>query len=88
MLASSLAGGQWVQSVGAPAVRTPCAHALCGSAVQVWPWSVLIPWFKRDMKARVRCLACCGAGLGVVPQGRGGGRAQGSAATPLAGQGA
>lgn len=23
---------------------------------QVWPWSVLIPWFKQDMKARVRCL--------------------------------
>lgn len=22
--------------------------------LEVWPWSVLIPWFKRDMRERVR----------------------------------
>lgn len=23
--------------------------------LEVWPWSVLIPWFKQDMRERVRC---------------------------------
>ena len=37
-----------------PAKKTPARRSDFVGTLEVWPWSYLIPWFKRDMAARVR----------------------------------
>lgn len=32
----------------------PTDHPNYVSTLHVWPWSILVPWFQADMRARVR----------------------------------
>lgn len=58
------------ESLGAggegPSLQAP-EHLNYVNTMEVWPWSILIPWFRRDMQARVsvraswnEVLPCCG----------------------------
>ena len=33
--------------------KNPKRRADFVGTLEVWPWSILVPWFKRDMAARV-----------------------------------
>ena len=48
-----------------PAKKNPARRSDFVGTLEVWPWSYLIPWFKRDMAARVRQAQAQGGGVGA-----------------------
>ena len=56
--ANGTAGG------GAPQQRSPAAGALLVGTMNVWPWSYLVPWMRKDIDKRVGGAWVCAAWWG------------------------